>query len=209
MLASVISLVISQFLFDIPVGNLPFMYPAFLIGGIIYRNHNYFTVNARWIVPLCGFIWIVCNIFLDADTYRMIDSYRMVNESEDIYSISYIFERSYWNLYKYTMGLCGAIAFIGLFDVIFSSPRSSRIIRVCAEWGRMTLGIYIIQSFLLEIYLAKILRFDNIPSLVFDFVISPLISIGVMIVCVIIIQIIRHNSYLSFFLLGTKWPSKE
>lgn len=197
-LASVIASVVSQVLFFIPVVNLPFMFPAFLVGGIVYMYHDFFTSNLRWIVPLCGLIWVVCNMFLDADAYQM------MNAGEKTYSISYIFERFCWKIYKYAMGLSGALFFMGLFEVIFSSPRSSRVMSICTEWGGMTLGIYILQSFILEDYLANRLNFDDLPSLIFDFVISPLISLGVMVTSVIIIRLIRFNAYLSYFLLGIK-----
>lgn len=194
-LASFISLIVSQLLFKLPMVNLPFMYPAFLTGGIIYRYHDRFIACARWIIPLCGGVCIICNMFLDADAYRT------MKMGSALLADGSVIEPICWRIYKYFMGLCGAVAFIVLFDVIFSSPRTGRVFTIAAEWGKMTLGIYILQTFLLERLLADILNFDGVPDLLFDFVISPLISFGVMAVCV---GIIRQNRYASFFLLGSK-----
>lgn len=200
--ASVITLFISQALFKIPVLNLPTMYPAFLLGGIIYRYHDRFIAHTRWIIPLCGFVWIVCNMFLDAEAYRTMkgSSELLVNHT--------LLEIAGWKLYMYLMGLCGAVAFMALFEVIFSTPRQGRFYGVAADWGKMTLGIYILQGYFLETFLAHYVKFDGVSDIVFDFVISPLTALGVMIVCVGIIRIIRLNGYASFFLLGTKWPRR-
>lgn len=100
--AAVVTLLISQILNWIPVVELPYMYPAFLTGGIIYRHHESFRTNARLIVPLCGFIWLVCNLFLDADTYRAMKIDVLA------YPSFYTFDNLCWKLYEYTMGLCGA-----------------------------------------------------------------------------------------------------
>lgn len=176
------------------------MYPAFLLGGIICRYHDRFLAYARWIIPLCGFVWIVCNMFLDAEAYRTMkgSSELLVNHT--------LLEIVGWKLYMYLMGLCGAVAFMALFEVIFSTPRQGRFYDIAADWGKMTLGIYILQGYFLETFLAYYVKFDGVSDIVFDFVISPLMALGVMIVCVGIIRIIRHNGYASFFLLGTKWP---
>lgn len=199
-LSAVMSLIVSQALSKLPVVNLPFMYPAFLIGGIIYRYHARFIISARWIIPICGFVWIICNTFLDADAYRCMNIGFSSATHESILKLAFL------RIYKYVMGLCGAIAFIALFDVIFSSPRAGRFFTAASDWGKMTLGIYILQTFLLERLLAGILNFDGVPDLLFDFVIAPLISLAVMAICVGIISIIRYNEYASFLLLGSKWP---
>lgn len=107
-IASLITLFLSQSLLKVPVLNLPTMYPAFLLGGIIYRYHDRFLASARWIIPLCGFVWIMCNLFLDADAYRTMKGSREMLVDPTLLHITG------WKLYMHTMGLCGAVAFIGL-----------------------------------------------------------------------------------------------
>lgn len=198
--ACVVTLLLSQLLAVIPVINLPFMYPAFLVGGLIYIYHDRFQYSARWIIPVCGFVWIVCNVFLDGEAYRsMVPGPQQIPQSVGL--------KVAWRLYKYVMGLCGAVAFMALFEVIFAKPKSGRMISVSAEWGKMTLGIYVIQAWVLETALAHFVKFDGVPDSLFDFVISPLVALAVMAVCVCVIRLIRRNGFVSFLLLGTKWPA--
>lgn len=196
-----VSLLLSQALFFIPVVQLSFMYPAFLMGGIIYRYHDRFVSYARWIVPICGFVWIVCNLFLDAEAYRIMKRGLLINPS--------VIKIIYWRMYMYIMGLCGAVSFIALFEVVFSTPRKGFIYNIATDWGKMTLGIYILQTLLLETILLRYVNFDGVNDILFDFVISPLISLAIMMVCVMIIRVIRLNDYASFFLLGSKWTSHK
>lgn len=176
------------------------MYPAFLVGGLIYIYHDRFQYSARWIIPVCGFVWIVCNVFLDGEAYRsMVPGPQQIPQSVGL--------KVAWRLYKYVMGLCGAVAFMALFEVIFAKPKSGRMISVSAEWGKMTLGIYVIQAWVLETALAHFVKFDGVPDSLFDFVISPLVALAVMAVCVCVIRLIRRNGFVSFLLLGTKWPA--
>lgn len=201
--AAVITLLISQACAIVPLVRLASMYPAFLTGGIIYMYHDRFRAYARWIIQGCGFVWIVCNLFLDSEAYRtMTGGYELIANHS-------LPEIAFWRIYSYTMALCGATAFIALFEIIFSTPRSGRVVSMLSEWGKMTLGIYIFQAFLLENLLANTLNFDNFSAPLFDFVIAPLIALIVMLVSVAIIRFIRLNSYASFFLLGTKWPNKS
>lgn len=198
--ACVVTLLLSQLLAVIPVINLPFMYPAFLVGGLIYIYHDRFQYSARWIIPVCCFVWIVCNVFLDGEAYRsMVPGLQQIPQSVGL--------KVAWRLYKYVMGLCGAVAFMALFEVIFAKPKSGRMISVSAEWGKMTLGIYVIQAWVLETALAHFVKFDGVPDSLFDFVISPLVALAVMAVCVCVIRLIRRNGFVSFLLLGTKWPA--
>lgn len=187
-----ITLIISQIKWFAPVINLGEMYLAFTIGIMIFRYHGWFRSNWRWIVPICGVAWIICNLFLDASAYRCMKG--MIEGSS-----------SNWKIYRYFMGMTGAVSWIGLFEIIFKKNRNGKVISMVKNWGRMTLGIYVIQSFLLDDYIIKMINCDSIPSVLFDFVVSPIISLIVMTICVIVIRAIQRNGYLSFFLLGTRW----
>ena len=77
--------------------------------------------------------------------------------------------------------------------------------------GMCTLGIYLIQSLVLEIIgsdLATLLYIHvdfertTITDVIFDLLIAPTISILVIILCVYIIKLIRKNIYTKHLLLG-------
>lgn len=189
----IVTLLISQIRWFNPVINLGEMYMAFAIGIMVFRYHGWFRSNWRWIVPICGVAWIICNLFLDADAYRCMKG--MVDG----------FSRN-WKIYRYFMGVTGAVAWIGLFEIIFGKQRNGKIISMVKSWGSLTLGIYVLQAFLLDDYIVKVINLDSIPGVLFDFVVSPIVSLIIMSVSVAVIHVIQRNKYASFFLLGTRWP---
>ena len=70
--------------------------------------------------------------------------------------------------------------------------------------GRYTLAIYVIQTILLEKILIRVLHFHIETAWVYNFVLTPLISCAVIVLCVNIAQLIEENRYTSLLLLGRK-----
>lgn len=75
------------------------------------------------------------------------------------------------------------------------------------EMGRCTLGIYILQSIILETILAEYIKVDSwggiFSNLQFDiYVLFPIISFMIMWLCAFVTMKIQSNMKLSFWLLG-------
>ena len=73
--------------------------------------------------------------------------------------------------------------------------------------GRYTLGIYILQSIILETIMAEYIKVDTwgglLANLSFDnYILFPIISYGVMVVCAYTTKWIEKKSPISFWLLG-------
>lgn len=139
-----------------------------------------------------------CLIFLDSANYQLFLSHfgsRRIIVTEPLMTLII---RSY----RILMGLAGTLFFFSSFEIFFAKPRKSRIHALIFEWGRYTLGIYILQTFLLESFLKRHLVFTDLNPWVFNLIVAPIISLIVMILCVGIIKIIQTNKYLSLILLG-------
>lgn len=188
--AAIATLAASQF---IRTHQTAFMYPAFLAGGLIYLNHDSFRAHCRIIFAVGALLCIAGNLFMDGETYRWLLS-RPQTTGEIIAM----------RLYKYTMGLSGAIALTALAEWIFSHPRSGPAVEAAAKLGGMTLGIYLLQTFILEDILTRLVRLDMFPAWIFDFIVSPAIALAVMYASVAAIRLIRRSTVASLLLLGIK-----
>ncbi len=105
-------------------------------------------------------------------------------------------------VYHEAIGLAGALAFIALFCRIFDSPNLKKWTKKCASWGQYTQGIYILHVYMLEVLLMRFLCFNGYNFWLFNFVITPLLSLIMLAVCVYMIKIIQKSRPLSFILLG-------
>ena len=75
--------------------------------------------------------------------------------------------------------------------------------------GKYTLGIYILQSIILETVMAEYIKVDQwggiFSSLIFDiYIVFPLISFVVLLLCTELTRLIAHNQFLGFWLLGNE-----
>ena len=182
-----------------PYNQLDFMYPFFLIGGFLWLKHNDISIkNYKWILAISGVCLMSCLIFLDSANYqRFLSNFgsRRIIITDPLMTMII---RSY----RILMGLAGTLFFFSSFEIIFAKPRKSKIHSLIFEWGRYTLGIYILQTFLLESFLKRHLVFTDLNPWIFNLIVAPIISLIVMILCVGIIKLIQTNKYLSLILLG-------
>lgn len=193
--AAAVTLIASQF---IRTHQTAFMYPAFFVGGLICRDFDVFRRHSPAIFAVSGALCVVLNLFLDAPTYQWLLS--RPKSMEEILTL---------RLYKYSMGLSGGVALMALAEWIFGRRSCGRWVRKIAGWGGMTLGIYLIQCFLLDDAMARFLRFDAVPAFLFDFVVSPAVALAVMYVSVLLIRLIRRSSVASLLLLGAAKRSSK
>lgn len=102
-------------------------------------------------------------------------------------------------------GIAGAVAVMATFVKAENRLSSSgRFGRILSEYGKTTLGVYIIQTFLLEILLRESVNFDMVDNRMFTFVLAPAISLVVFVVCVRIANLMRLNRFTALIFLGEK-----
>lgn len=105
-------------------------------------------------------------------------------------------------IYRVIIGVSGSLVCIMLFCIMDQYIPQSRIGRILSSVGQNTLGIYLLQVIIIEDILKRFIKCDGVNFYLFNFVIAPLISLLVLLVCVSIIKIIKRSRWASFFLLG-------
>lgn len=106
-------------------------------------------------------------------------------------------------------GISAAVALFSLFYGVMLNYSGGVLWKYVLRCGRSTLSIYILQTYLLEIIMSHYLKFDSVGATLFDFVLAPVMSMLIMVVCEEIALMIETNSWTAWLFLGKKRPSKK
>jgi fucose 4-O-acetylase-like acetyltransferase len=181
--------------------GLDIMFPAFSIGLSLNLYMPLLMKNAKYIFVITGCTFIGMLLFWNADYFCSIPKIKTMFISDDFTELSiYIYRR----VYRIIIGIFGSITFITLSWTAFHKRHFGKVVNTICDWGKYTLAVYILQSFILERYMAQYLNFDNISFELFNFVVSPTISLAVLLVCVLIAKLLMANRTLAFVLFGKR-----
>lgn len=174
--------------------KLNIMLPAFLL-GIIFRKYTILDiiVTRKSILVVSLIMFVVLLGFYNA---------HWLNSANHMQTLIKSCSPSPWllyigkTLYRVIIGCCGTILVVSFF-YIYGKNLSGIICRI----GQRTLGIYVIQAILLEKIAKSIYSYEG-GVIIFDYCISPLIALFVLIVCYWIILLIEKIERVRKLLLG-------
>ncbi|MBD5184060.1 MAG: acyltransferase family protein [Bacteroidales bacterium] len=188
-----VTLLISQL---INIFSIRFMYPSFLLGVWIRQNYDFFQKYRKSITIVSGFLWLVLVLSFTSDTYKAQWGGYFVSSTINSASLVHIYHR-------FITGLCGAVFYIGLFEIIFSKI-SSPVVSRASKIGQYTLGIYILQSIILETIFSRIIHVRSSETFFLDMVVAPLGSIIILILCLVIVKFVKKYRIGRIMLLGER-----
>ncbi len=105
----------------------------------------------------------------------------------------------YITVYRLLIGIAGSMTFFLLAPVAYQYTRSFRITQTLNHVGKCTLGIYIVQTFLLECLLHALGFYVTTTQ---SFFVGPLIAIAELTLCYQTVLLIKKNRYTQLLLLG-------
>lgn len=190
-----LSLILSNY---IRVFLIPQMYPCFIVGVLLRFNYDYFKRNTKIINIISGMLFLILLLFWDERFW----SQPGTGLISKIWGEDYVVSPYIITLIRYSVGVLGSIFFISLFHILSSSFERSSIGLFISYCGQFTLGIYIFQTFILEIVLANLLKFDSFNWMITNFIVFPILSIVIILSIIWIVRYIGRNKYISFLLLG-------
>ena len=193
-----ITIIASQFIIS---HNICTMYPAFLY-GILLKKHNkiannYYTIIGTFI------LFVILLHYWNASFWPIPDMLQGICNSNLAIIQDYIFKGGY----RILLGIIGSMFFICFFFKVFKNRRN-KTINIIADWGTCTLGVYILQSFIIEYTLSNYINFDNSNYHLFHYIYSPFISIVFIIISTIFVRHSYKYEFLSFLLWGKKNRSR-
>lgn len=176
------------------------MFPCFVAGALANKYFGFITKHSKSIFFCSALVFILLYIGWDDSIYsaKIRDLYSTLPKKE------FLFKFSYLRFYVISIGLAGSLMFISLFEYLSHLIKPTNEGNLISEAGKYTLGIYILQTFIIEVFLRQFLSLDSSNFFTFNFLIAPLISIIVMGLCLLLIRLIHKNRLTSFLLLGEK-----
>ncbi len=174
-----------------------FLLPMFLAGILLNDFYQYFVNHLKFTLFLSGFVFLVCLLFWDGNfTIYETEFPEIIN----IRTFSFDFANIDISLFRLITGLYGSIFWFLLFMKTYNN---NTIYSLLSKIGIQTLSIYILQVIILENIVNRILNFPAVNLWIYNLIITPFITLLIIILCIGISRIISKNKYLSIFLLGS------
>lgn len=193
------TLLISQL---IPYLNLPTMYPPFLLGAFMRNQWPWFKKNSKSLIGISGIVFIVLLLSLDESDFVAVPFLSSVKQmlNGDSSQIAQLASARYFRI---AIGLAGTLFFMLLFEsVVGRITAKGKSVDFLSKYGQRTLGVYVLQTFVLEVLMARTLNFDSVNNYVFTFIIAPALSMIVLIVTLWLVSLCEKNKITSLIFLG-------
>lgn len=177
--------------------QIPVMYLYFVIGGIIHKYWNS-IMEHRVMVMVASLI-----TFMVMFSVKHNIPYNTVNILGLLHGEEYQLMDILKEVYVEFRGVVGSLFFICLFSYVDKfSP--NRYIDKFAEWGKYTLGVYVMQIIIVETLMKEFININGISPYVYVFIIVPLMSIVVVAFCIWASKMLERNSLTAMIFLGIK-----
>lgn len=198
----IISLILSQ---TVVVWNVYTMYPCFLTGLLIAKHYETIILHSKKLLIVSAAIFLSCNTYIVITPYSWdigIGMKKLVLamglNMESVRLISYVY---FIRLCHTLAGIVGALFFILLFKQLFEN--SGRFAEKIASYGNYTMGIYLVQTVIIEGTLRRLVSFGDISVNIFNFIVAPLLSLLLFLLCAEITRFATsHHNMVTDLLFG-------
>jgi len=173
-----------------------FYFPLFLFGILLKDNYSLIIKYLDRFLYLSFFIFVVCLFFWN-DQYLSAFPNLFSNKT-----YCYDFPNLYHSLFRWLIGISGTIFFFTLFQKTYRPNSFNFFLK---KRGLYTLGIYLLQTIIVENILSRYISFKTINEWFFALVIAPVISLIVLEICTVSVVWANKNKFLSKLLFGSSY----
>lgn len=193
----ILAVLISQI---IPTFKLPWMLPFFALGFILHQRWDIF-LKYKSIIFLSSLILfiLIFNIYSESTSLGLISLKHSLLGGDMTTLFSYLKFHSL----RMVIGFLGVSVIMSI--VMFISKKikeDHKLTKHFLSLGRQTMGIYVMQTLLLEIVLSKCVDLTGVNLYLFNFLIVPTISIIVLYLSILILKTITKFKMLNKVLWG-------
>lgn len=194
-LAVPLLIIISQ---CIPIFKISWMLPFFVLGFLTSTRYYIIQKYAR-VLFFCSVIsFIICfwvmHSFANVDGSAL-QEYKAQLMNGNFKSISIIMWKQFERV---ILGFLGSLSVITGITLFKDKLKNLSFVNALSKYGQDTLGIYIMQSLLLEILLSRLIVLDEVNIWIFSFIICPLLSLMIMDICYKLVIWIKETKTLNF-----------
>ena len=105
------------------------------------------------------------------------------------------------------MGVSATLFLIAIVRKYFwdFDSRKTKVGTLSVQFGFYSMGVYLIQTLLLEYTLKKFVSFDAMNSWLLNIVVAPVFAIIILLLCVAFIRLVNKKRWASLALFGTNY----
>ena len=196
-LAALVTVVLSGILPYGGVANFNFMLPMFWVGYACKLNQSLLDRHRKWFL---GISLVAFGVMLPFWSGRL-TVYMVPTQVLDWGTFTWDVQNLSVVLYRLAIGIAGSMSFFLLSPYVYRLIEGKGIATALNGIGRSPLGIYWLQTFLLE-YLFNSLGF-YVP-MIWTFVLPPCLALVELVVCYRLVLLFKKNVYIRLFVLGER-----
>jgi fucose 4-O-acetylase-like acetyltransferase len=180
-----------------------FMMPIFWTGILLKTYYPFICKHLNKLLIISGISFFVCLYFFD---YRyiiyLIDFPTLINFQQSFAEGKIVVDFTNIGIqgFRLLTGLAGSIFFFTLFQRFW---RKNVVTSFLSHCGQLTVGIYAIQSILLQRVIANVLDFSNGNKWIYWSIATPGAALFAFFASVLIVRLIQKNNGLTFVLFGS------
>ena len=174
----------------------------FFVFGMIVKQYIY-LINNKYSLAILTFLFILFEFLWKNDFIWYSSFANWFHKTPPYVSFSNL----YCSGMRYISGVVGTLFFLSLFNII--GEKLYKVMSKLPNCGKYSLHIYIIQTFIVEIGMKHFnLCFPQGNELLWIWIVSPIISLVICIICVYIAKVLSLNYYIDRYLFGNVKRSK-
>lgn len=177
--------------------NLNFMLPMFCLGMVCGNRIDCIERNRKWLLPLSAVLFVTLLFFWSGRLTVYMVPTKIINTipgAIDWYNLAI-------TLYRLAIGMTGTMTFFLLARPVYGFLSKFSFMPLLCRIGGATLGIYYLQTFLLEILLNIMGIFVPLP---WSYAVAPLIAVVELAICYNLVRLIRKSRVTSLLILGER-----
>jgi fucose 4-O-acetylase-like acetyltransferase len=181
-----------------------FMMPIFWTGILLKTYHPFFTKHLNKLMISFGVLFAVCLYFYDHPYVIYASDFPpIINFQQSFAERNIVFDNSASigiSGIRFLTGVAGSLFFFALFQRCWKKNAVTSFFSRC---GQITIGIYGVQSILVQRVIGNLLDFSNSNMWLYWFIITPIAAGFALLTCVLITRLIQKNKTLTFMLFGS------
>jgi fucose 4-O-acetylase-like acetyltransferase len=170
--------------------------PMFWVGIYLKDHYSLLSKYATQILMIAGGLFLAGLLFWDGN-YTMYGT--VSHKLFDIRALKFDFTAMDISVFRLLIGLCGSLFWFMLFQKVYKS--NTFFVRL-SKIGVNTLAIYLLHEAISGERIGRIISFPDTNIWIYTLIITPLASLAILGISLLIIKVVQKNKYAELLLFG-------
>lgn len=179
--------------------NVKIMFPCFMAGMALRKYSGFIKRNRISIFVISSLVFLLMLFYWNGNFLKPANLIQALSEK----NLDSIGKELFVRVYRMMIGISASISFYLSFMFLFEKT-NNLFLNKMAAMGQYTLSVYLLQVLLLEILMGEVLCLDSMNNTPVNYIVIPLISLFVLLVCIKTSNLICKSEIAGFLLFGRK-----